>query len=396
MHTEGSIVFTDPEVYDQKNARAGGWKWRQVQELLAPANSEPCASTLFSIFEPLLSDDRKYSLVMEPLELARRYCAGRDDLRSYISQGAERHADKSFTEKGLRTQVAGKLNIIESIESYLLAHWDDEGSVQEENIRQLAMGTLAYFLADEEQKRNILELFVLLAQNIEASIPEARKRKVYGRTLYGVLDAVLIENWLRENIHDVSTGDNSDELLATLWPIVRKTISNNSFSKCDTPEVLVDLAKGWIGGEPFCQLLEIVQEADARIIWGTRRRDYKVEHITDICENALGYESTLVVGAIAEMLNLVQTDNGEGLIERLEELQRQLRYGLASAKAITLYEMGFSDRVVAAELSSILNNDTAPYRDAIASDLRGKEGRVREVLDKYPAYFSARFDALKA
>ena len=96
------------------------------------------------------------------------------------------------------------------------------------------------------------------------------------------------------------------------------------------------------------------------------------------------------------MLNLVQTDNVEGLIERLQELQRQLRYGLASAKAITLYEMGFSDRVVAAELSSILNNNTDPYRDAIASDLRGKEGRVREVLDKYPTYFSARFDALKA
>jgi len=75
-------------------------------------------------------------------------------------------------------------------------------------------------------------------------------------------------------------------------------------------------------------------------------------------------------------------------------LQRQLRYGLSSAKAITLYEIGFSDRVVAGELSSILNNDTVPYRDAIVADLREKEIRVREVLDKYPAYFSARFDAL--
>ncbi len=55
-----------------------------------------------------------------------------------------------------------------------------------------------------------------------------------------------------------------------------------------------------------------------------------------------------------------------------------------------------SDRVVAAELSSILNNNTFPYREAISSDLRGKEGRVREVLNKYPTYFRARFDALKA
>jgi len=396
MHTEGSILFADNEVYDQKNSRRDGWRWTQVQELLAPGNSEPCASTLLSIFEPLVSDDTKYLLVMEPLELARRYCAGSDDLQSYISEGAERHADKSFTEKGLWAQVARKLDIIESIESYLLAHWDNEGSLKEENVRQLAMGTLAYFLADEEQKRNILELFVLLAQNIEASIPEAPKREAYGRTLYGVLDAISIEKWLRENIHNIDREGNSDELLATLWPIVRQKISNSSFSKCDTPEVLVDLAKGWIGGEPFCQLLEIVQQADARIIWGTRRRDYKVKHIVDICENAFGYEGTLVVGAIVEMLNLVQTDNGEGLIERLQELQRQLRYGLASAKSITLYEMGFSDRVVAAELSYILNNNTVPYRDAIASDLRDKEGRVREVLDKYPAYFSARFDALKA
>lgn len=390
IHTEGSVLFANPEVYDKRSTRKDGWRWNQVKELLEPSNSEPCVSTLLSIFQPLYSDDGSSYLRMEPLELVQDYVDDPGNLESLISD----NSDENFTQGGLRRQVEWNLNIISSIESYLLAHWDDNGSLQEENVRQLAMGTFAYFLADEEQKINILGLFVLLAKNIEASIPEARKRKVYGRTLYGVLDAISIENWVSEHVQNIIECNNNDELLTTLWPIICQKISNKSFLKCDHPEVLIDIAEGWISGEPFCELLEIVQQADARIIWGTKRRNYKVEHIVDLCENAFGYEGTLVVGAIVEMLNLVQTDNREGLIERLEELQRQLRYGLASAKAITLYEMGFSDRVVAAELSSILNNDTVPYRDAIASDLRGKERKVREVLDKYPAYFSARFDAL--
>ena len=394
MHTEGSIVFADPDVYDQKNAQTGRWKWRQIQELLDPGTAEPCASILLSIFKPLESDDQKFSLIMEPLELARRYCNGPTDLEGYISQVVEQLSDKSFTQEGLRAQVTKKLDIIESVESYLLSHWDDDGSLQEEDVKLLARGTLAYFLADEDQKGNILELFVLLAHNIAENIPDIAKRKAYGATLYGVADAISIENWVSEHIQNIITCADSDELLTILWPIMCQKISNKSFLKCDHPEVLIDIAKGWINGQPFYELFDIIDQASAKIIWGTKRRNYKVGHIVDICENALAYEGTLVLGAVSEMLNLILTDNNGALIEKIGELQKQLRYGLFDPKAITLCEMGFSDRVIAMELCSILDKDTKPYRQVLISSLRKKDEVVREILSKYPLYFTERLDAL--
>ena len=46
MHTEGSILFADPVIYDKRKARNDKWRWDQVKELLEPRNSEPCISNL--------------------------------------------------------------------------------------------------------------------------------------------------------------------------------------------------------------------------------------------------------------------------------------------------------------------------------------------------------------
>ena len=36
MHTEGSILFADPNVYDKRYDRDERWRWGQVKELLDP------------------------------------------------------------------------------------------------------------------------------------------------------------------------------------------------------------------------------------------------------------------------------------------------------------------------------------------------------------------------
>src|ERR1700738_4950700 len=46
MHTEGTILFADPNVYDKRRSPDQSWRWSQVRELLEPANSEPCVSSL--------------------------------------------------------------------------------------------------------------------------------------------------------------------------------------------------------------------------------------------------------------------------------------------------------------------------------------------------------------
>ncbi len=52
----------------------------------------------------------------------------------------------------------------------------------------------------------------------------------------------------------------------------------------------------------------------------------------------------------------MKEDNGS-IITNLQELQKRMKYGLPSASSIALYELGFSDRVIALEIDSIINSN---------------------------------------
>jgi hypothetical protein len=61
MHTEGSILFADPIVYDKRRTRKDGWRWDIVKELLDPTKSEECASSLFQLIPLIIRNDRNKS-----------------------------------------------------------------------------------------------------------------------------------------------------------------------------------------------------------------------------------------------------------------------------------------------------------------------------------------------
>ena len=387
MHTEGSVLFADPVVYDERNSSNGSWRWTQIKELLDSKNSEPCASTLLSIFDDLHSDDKKFHFVKEPLTIVKAYIDSAEAVSNLINEISSKGADRNFTTEGLRRQIAWKINIISSIESYLIAHWDDtESGLQEEDIVELAKGTLAYYLSNEKQQTQIIELFKLLATNIEKNITEPDKRKAFGRTLYGVQDSIYIENWVLENIEELVACSDLEELLRALWPVLLDKIQNRTFKKCDSPDALKSLAIKWINGCPFYELLDWVVAENARIIAGTQRRKLKLEHVIDICENALSYDGTLIIGAITEVVGLIQDEENVGLINNLQTLQKMMKYGLPAPLDITLHELGFSDRVIAMELSSTINGSLT-YRTSVVRRIKKNVETVRELLNKYPSYY---------
>lgn len=387
MHTEGSILFADPVVYDKRNTRKDRWRWAEVKKLLDSRNLEPCSSTLLSIFDPLHSDDKKFHIKMEPLTFVKAYIDSVEAVSNLINEISSKHVDQKFTTKGLERQIAWKINIISSIESYLIAHWDDtESGLQEEDIVELAKGTLAYYLSNEERQTQIIALFKLLATNIGEKITEPEKRKAFGRTLYGVRDSIDIENWVLENIEKLIVCSDPDELLEALWPVLFDKTQNRTFKKCDSPDALRSLAIKWINGCPFYGLLDWVIGENARIIAGRQRRKFKIDHVIDICENALSYDATLIIGAITEVIGLIQDEESVGLINNLQTLQKMMKYGLPAPLDITLHEMGFSDRVIAMELSSAINGSLT-YRTAVVRSIKNNVETVRELLNKYPSYY---------
>jgi superfamily II DNA/RNA helicase len=387
MYTEGSIIFADPEVYDKRKMLDGTRRWLQVKELLKPSNSEPCVSTLLSVFEPFISDDNKITIEMEPMQFAQTYIENPSELDAITSKIASMHSDKNFSIEGLSYQIDQKINIISAIQSYLMAHWDDSDSVMpESSLVKLAEETLAYYLADEKVKSDIISLFKLLTSNIEKKVPDAAKRKVFGKILYGVSDSIAIEKWVNKHIEQISNCSNQEEIFSVLWPAIKQHIHNATFRKCTPSKVLKDLTAEWIQGSPYYKLFEMLNNASVRFGAGPRARHPQIEHVIEICEKGLAYDGMLIIGAITEICGFLMPAN-KLLFETLQTLQKRVKYGLNTSAEITIYELGFSDRVVAKELSSLLSKEAF---DKVSSmkEIRKKKNVARNIVNKYPKYYS--------
>jgi len=163
---------------------------------------------------------------------------------------------------------------------------------------------------------------------------------------------------------------------------------NNIFNKCDPPEVLGRICKGWVSGETYGELFEFVSQSGV-VLSGKRPKALKMENLVEICDNSLSYEGALILGAVLELLPLVRNEGLENISDLIEDFQKKLKYGLPSRKAVILYELGFSDRVVAQQLTELLGVG-GTYKETTIIQLNDNEEAVRSLLTNYPAYFQCK------
>lgn len=386
MHTEGSILFADPVVFDNRNAIDGKWRWKQVEELLEPKNSEPCVSNLLSIFDHIKSDDDRFTLKLEGIDFVKAYLADPKQIDGLAESIANRHSSKGFSRDGVERQIKWKITLISAIESFILSHWDELGTtISEEDIVRLSTETLAYFLADEEKRLLISELFKLIAANITTNVNEPARRNIYGKTLFGLRDALAIEAWAQSNTVLLYSTKNEFDILKLIWPLILEYNKNNVFKKIDPPVVLQELAAAWIAGSSFSDILKISHKRDAKLRWGTRKRDISIDNIIDICEGALSYDGALSVSAVCEFISLPDKEETKVLQNRLALFQKQLKYGLLNAEAIVIYEMGFTDRVIAQELARFFEG--CQRKKEFIKTIETNADEIAKALMKYPSYF---------
>jgi len=72
-------------------------------------------------------------------------------------------------------------------------------------------------------------------------------------------------------------------------------------------------------------------------------------------------------------------------------LQKRLKYGLPTGKAIALYEIGFADRVIAQEIASELATDFSSKEEA-EYQLQNNEILLETLLLGYPSYYRTVLD----
>jgi POLQ-like helicase len=389
IHTEGSILFSDPTLYDNRNVIGSGRRnWSRVRELLDPSNSEDCGSSLFSFFDHFHDRFGNPIIEFDPIQFVEIYMQGKDVLHNWVKEMIDQYGSEIFKSYDLKSQVDYKINIYSAIESYLMANWDSTKEIfDRDEIVDLAKGTLAYFLAEDDQERKIVELFVLLADNIETNIPDIPKRITFGKTMYGVPKNLIISNWLDEHLEEFNQDMTEVELFELIWPIFQEFIDNRYFYNCTQVDSMHTLALNWLSGLSFSLMLQALLESGAERIAGKQHRTYNIDHIVDICENGFAYHGTLFIGAVIELLDSTEYEDTDLIVTKLQLLQKQMKYGLSNPIAIILYEIGFSDRVISIEISGLFEEVQAKKGNVLQM-LRLHRGSVFEILDKYPSYFS--------
>jgi hypothetical protein len=397
MHTEGSVLFANPEVYDTRGR--GESKWPEFKALLQVSNSEPCASTLLSVLGPLKSDGGQVTLAVDPLEVVRDYVADEEGGGAWVSEAARRRTRRWFATETLRRQLAERRDILAAVESFLLAYWEDSGDEKTFGggpVGELAKRTLAYHLASAEQRGQLVQVFELLAANVTARVGDAERRRVYARTLFGVGETVALEEWVARNLDRIAGCTDVDDLFHILWPCIAARIKNDTFQKWQPVETRKAFAKRWIAGDAFGALLDSMTAAGVRIGLGANPRKPKVEHIVEMGESALGFDGAHVLGASAELFELLAPEyarEGEPL-RLLQVLQKRLKYGLPAGASIHLYEAGFADRPLALELAGAVPEITS--RSEVRNAMRKERPAVEVILDRYPRYFTEVFVRITA
>lgn len=139
----------------------------------------------------------------------------------------------------------------------------------------------------------------------------------------------------------------------------------------------MEVAHEWVSGRPFSDLLKTIHRRKAKMIWGSRRRDFKIDHVVEVCEGTLAYDAALVVSAMCEFSNTFDHEGARDLVNRLELFQKRLKYGLPSKITVALYELGFSDRVIAQDLAESFSFSSVQRQDLVDALKKTKLKRRR-------------------
>lgn len=378
-YTEGSIIFADIDIYDKKMNKYGNWRWNNARILLDANNSEEIESNILDIFSSIQIDDNS-SIAFDNIEHLMLL------LNSDIQEIYEQ-----FDNADVIYEFSKKRNFLLSIENFLIENFDDLVISLDELVRL----TLAYHLANDIEKELLVDLFIAIKSNIETSIPEDYKRKIYSKTLFGIYENKVINNWLDENISELINIDDIVQLENQVWNFLKSRIRNKSFRNFNKPQYLDNIYTNWINNQSYAFIYSELANLNIRMGNTTRARHLTVDYIVEICEKALSYEGTLILSSVIEFLNLYEKIYDiSDLKIKLNLFQKKLKYGLNSKNAISIYEMGFVDKFISLELSALLGDEALSF-GRIKRFLKRNNEAVENILVRYPSYFVKIYKNLK-
>lgn len=372
-HTEGSIIFSDTEIYDKKSDYYKGWKWSRAIHLLDFKNAEDCLSSLKGLVEPFDFDNIEVDII--------NFISNPKEYRTECFNLSTQH---NIDISSLLQQMDYKESLIQAIESYFLSYLKDNPEIDDSFFVKLAEQTLAFYLADQEERLLFISVFELIAKrvlNLDVS-----KFTYYGKALLGVEQLLEMEKWIDIHSFDLQLSDSAEELLVICWSLIELLSKNKLMNKLKPSNLLVEFASKWIAGTSYHSLFEFLNDNEAFYQANTQKRKIKIDHVIDFSHGTLGFDAMLFIGALADVLDGRGFD--ESVVENLRLLQSRLKLGLSNKLELWLYAKGYVDREICKIIALKLGENGVQTDQFDYRVLEIFRVEIEELLSKFPSYFS--------
>ncbi len=380
MHTEGSVIFSAPSIFDQRRSQDGRWRWNATKNLLDPAQAEPSRSSILDLFDEYeQTRRRKLTFPAGWLNLAFATHAEVDTAVDTIKERFD-WVDVDM----LKAFVADRARAIQRIAAYLAAYVDFNGDLAAERVDELARNTLAWHLADDAMRDKLLEVFRMTAKAIEEA-GDDELRALIRKSPLPPADVFALKDWTNAQTQTLVDAAERGELVEAIYVEARQYVTSKALSKLTDQNQILPTLKAWIEGQSFDAIGQVLRAANVR----SSNRHISANHVVAICEGAFAFELAMVVASMADLVQPMD----ENLYNELALLQRHIKNGLSSAAALAFSEAGFKDRVVAQALAAAFGgvNDRAGVRRVC----RTQRDELNAVLDAFPAYFQSVSEELR-
>ena len=371
-YTEGTIILTEPNIYKSPKNR---WKKKNYEALLNPINTEGCQSNILNIiqFNSVNPTDYRlepksfdfWSMIKERVDRTLEYRKKIDTILSKLTK------QKSPYLKDFNSKITQIENTLTAIENYIASMYPTELETD-----SLAENTFGYFLGSEEEQEKIKELFVLIKSKIVASIVET---EIIAKNSIGLYQSELLKEWVQENKTSILSCEKEEDLLSVLTEIIIDFSNNKEMRKLSI-ENLNYISQLWIKGSSYFQILESCTEKSISTEKRGRSKPIDISDIISICDNGLGYETSMILNSINNILEKLVGEK----IDVITKLTRRLKYGLSLDKEINIYELGFSDRIVVQLISQEIKSQS---KDQIRNEIKRQTARLKDKLSDFPSYF---------
>lgn len=379
--TEGTIILTENVYGNNKEV----YKLNNYRRLLNADNSEECSSNLLKLVRKIdLDNDYSISFKFLKKYISLRYSIDEEyiNLKNKIFE----YKDQG---KKYGAEIFHKMNEIErilvSLENFIL----DFADVEDESF-EIIQSTYGYYLANEEEKEELKNIYSLIKSNIDRL--EVTDKLLYRKSMLGILKMKELSKFIDNNLYEIANAD-FEALINLIANKLKESEDCKIIPKFLDDRYVYELLKMWLNGESYIQIWKYSKTVNLLIKRGKNSRDISLEDIITLCDLDFGYASLTIIQAIIEVLNT--KDCSENIQEDLNDIIYRIRYGLPNKESAYIYELGFADRIISQKIAKEINNFDCSTKKKTKSVIKRNREELRKVLVDYPSYFMARLEKIR-